>query len=65
MILNRFANTLVRRLFGIRYNDCTNTFQAYKRDTSNGLLFSYLPTNLTLELPLKLYCTWVFVHSAS
>ncbi len=54
MILNRFANTLVRVLFGIRYNDCTNAFKLYKRDTLNGLRPFLSPHfNLTLELPLK------------
>ena len=54
MILNRFANTLVRVLFGIRYNDCTNAFKLYKRDTLNGLRPFLSPHfNLTLELLLK------------
>lgn len=54
MILNRFANTLVRVLFGIRYNDCTNAFKFYKRETLDGLRPFLSPHfNLTLELPLK------------
>lgn len=54
MILNRFANTLVRLLFGIRYNDCTNAFKLYKRETLDGLRPFMSPHfNLTLELPLK------------
>ena len=54
MILNRFANTLVRLLFGIRYNDCTNAFKLYKRETLDGLRPFLSPHfNLTLELPLK------------
>lgn len=54
MVLNRFANTLVRVLFGIRYNDCTNAFKLYKRDTLSGLRPFLSPHfNLTLELPLK------------
>ncbi len=54
MILNRFANTFVRLLFGVRYNDCTNAFKLYKRDTLNGLRPFLSPHfNLTLELPLK------------
>lgn len=54
MLLNRFANTLVRLLFGIRYNDCTNAFKLYKRDTLDGLRPFLSPHfNLTLELPLK------------
>jgi dolichol-phosphate mannosyltransferase len=54
LMLNRFANTLVRLLFGIRYNDCTNAFKLYKRDVLNGLRPFLSPHfNLTLELPLK------------
>lgn len=54
MILNRFANTLVRLLFSIRYNDCTNAFKLYKRETLDGLRPFLSPHfNLTLELPLK------------
>ncbi|MFA6279098.1 MAG: glycosyltransferase family 2 protein [Candidatus Paceibacterota bacterium] len=54
LILNRFANTLVRILFQIRYNDCTNAFKLYKRETLDGLRPFMSPHfNLTLELPLK------------
>lgn len=54
LILNRCANTLVRLLFRIRYNDCTNAFKLYKRETLNGLRPFLSPHfNLTLELPLK------------
>jgi dolichol-phosphate mannosyltransferase len=54
MLLNRFANTLVRLLFRIRYNDCTNAFKLYKRETLDGLRPFLSPHfNLTLELPLK------------
>ncbi len=52
--LNRFANTLVRILFRIKYNDCTNAFKLYKRTTLDGLRPFLSPHfNLTLELPLK------------
>ncbi len=52
--LNRFANTLVRLLFRIKYNDCTNAFKLYKLSTLNGLRPFLAPHfNLTLELPLK------------
>lgn len=52
--LNRFANTLVRILFRIKYNDCTNAFKLYKRTTLEGLRPFLSPHfNLTLELPLK------------
>ena len=54
LALNRVANTLVRLLFGIRYNDCTNAFKLYKRETLEGLRPFLSPHfNLTLELPLK------------
>jgi dolichol-phosphate mannosyltransferase len=54
LVLNRCANTIVRLLFGIRYNDCTNAFKLYKRETLDGLRPFLSPHfNLTLELPLK------------
>jgi dolichol-phosphate mannosyltransferase len=54
LLLNRFANTLVRLLFQIRYNDCTNAFKLYKREALDGLRPFLAPHfNLTLELPLK------------
>ncbi|MES2648297.1 MAG: glycosyltransferase family 2 protein [Bacteroidota bacterium] len=54
MRINRIANNLVRVVFGIRYNDCTNAFKLYKRHTIEGLKPFLSPHfNLTLELPLK------------
>ena len=54
LIINRLANTIVKLLVGIRYNDCTNAFKLYKRETINGLKPFLSPHfNLTLELPLK------------
>jgi dolichol-phosphate mannosyltransferase len=52
--LNRFTNTIIRILFGIRYNDVTNAFKLYSKETMDGLkpLISY-HFNLTVELPLK------------
>lgn len=53
-ILNRIANNIVRILFGLKYNDCTNSFKLYKRETIEGLKPFISPHfNLTLELPLK------------
>lgn len=54
LILNRFTNTIIRILFRIRYNDVTNAFKIYKRETLEGLK-PYLSHhfNLTVELPLK------------
>jgi dolichol-phosphate mannosyltransferase len=53
-VINRVANTLVKVTFGFRYNDCTNAFKLYKRETVEGLKPFLAPHfNLTLELPLK------------
>ncbi len=54
MILNRLANTFVRALFQIRYNDTTNAFKCYRRHVIAGLhpLLAH-HFNLTVELPLK------------
>jgi dolichol-phosphate mannosyltransferase len=53
-IINRMANNIVRITFGFRYNDCTNAFKLYKKETIEGLKPFLSPHfNLTLELPLK------------
>ncbi|HEY0977717.1 MAG TPA: glycosyltransferase family 2 protein [Flavobacteriales bacterium] len=53
-MINRTANNLVRVVFGIRYNDCTNAFKLYSRETVAGLHPFLSPHfNLTLEMPLK------------
>ncbi len=53
-MINRTANNLVRMVFRIKYNDCTNAFKLYKRATIEGLHPLMSPHfNLTLELPLK------------
>ena len=54
LILNRFANTIIRLMFGLRYNDVTNAFKLYRRHVIDGLqpLLSH-HFNLTVELPLK------------
>lgn len=54
LILNRLANTFIRILFGLRYNDVTNAFKLYRKEVLQGLkpLLSY-HFNLTVELPLK------------
>lgn len=52
--MNRLFNTVTRLLMGIRYNDCTNAFKLYKKNTIEGLKPFLSPHfNLTLELPLK------------
>ncbi len=52
--LNRFANLFIRLLFGIKLNDTTNAFKAYRRTTLDGCRPFLSPHfNLTVELPLK------------
>jgi len=52
--LNRIINNLVSWSFGLKYNDLTNAFKLYKRETIQGLKPFLSPHfNLTLELPLK------------
>ena len=54
MFMNRLTNNIIRILFGIRYNDTTNAFKLYKKETVNGLKpFLSHHFNLTVELPLK------------
>ncbi len=54
LILNRLANLFIKALFGIRYNDVTNAFKMYRRETIEGLKpFLSHHFNLTVELPLK------------
>jgi dolichol-phosphate mannosyltransferase len=54
LYLNRFFNNIVRILFGIKYNDITNAFKMYKKETIHGIQPFLSPHfNLTVELPLK------------
>lgn len=53
-IVNRLANTFVRALFGLRYNDVTNAFKGYRRCVIEGCQPFLSPHfNLTVEIPLK------------
>ncbi|MEX0822533.1 MAG: glycosyltransferase family 2 protein [Rhodothermales bacterium] len=53
-VLNRIANHLIRFLFGIKLNDTTNAFKAYRRTVIDGCRPLISPHfNLTVELPLK------------
>lgn len=53
-IVNRIANNVVRFTFGFKYNDITNAFKLYKRETIEGVRPFLSPHfNLTLEIPLK------------
>jgi dolichol-phosphate mannosyltransferase len=52
--VNRFVNTRIRWMFGIRLNDTTNAFKAYRRTVIDGCRPLLAPHfNLTVELPLK------------
>jgi dolichol-phosphate mannosyltransferase len=54
LIINRFVNNMVRMVFGFKYNDCTNAFKLYRKETVEGLKPFMSPHfNLTLELSLK------------
>lgn len=54
LIINRIANTIIRVVLGTRYNDSTNAFKLYKRETISGLQPLMSPHfNLTIELSLK------------
>ena len=53
-VVNRLANLWIQALFGLRYNDTTNAFKAYRANVIKGcrpLLSAHF--NLTVELPLK------------
>jgi dolichol-phosphate mannosyltransferase len=53
-VINRMANLIIRIVFRIKYNDTTNAFKMYKRETIEGLKPFLAPHfNLTIELPLK------------
>jgi dolichol-phosphate mannosyltransferase len=52
--LNRLANLFIKLLFGIKLNDTTNAFKAYRRNVIDGCQPLISPHfNLTVELPLK------------
>jgi len=53
-LLNRFFNFFIQLLFGLKFNDTTNAFKAYRASTLRGLRPFLAPHfNLTVELPLK------------
>lgn len=53
-IFNRMANLFVRSIFGIRLNDTTNAFKAYRKTVIDGIQPLISPHfNLTVEVPLK------------
>lgn len=54
LVINRLANLFIRVLFGLRYNDVTNAFKAYRASVIQGCRPFLSPHfNLTVELPLK------------
>lgn len=54
LVINRLVNLFIRTLFGIRYNDVTNAFKAYRANVIEGCRPFLSPHfNLTVELPLK------------
>ena len=54
LVVNRLANLFIRLLFGLRYNDVTNAFKAYRASVIKGCRPFLSPHfNLTVELPLK------------
>jgi dolichol-phosphate mannosyltransferase len=54
LMINRMANAIVQVTLGLRYNDVTNAFKLYRKETILGLKpFLAHHFNLTLELPLK------------
>lgn len=53
-VVNRMANWIIRVFMGIKYNDTTNAFKMYKKETIEGIKPFLAPHfNLTIELPLK------------
>ncbi len=54
LFLNRLFNNIVRMMFGIKYNDVTNAFKLFRKETIDGIQPLLSPHfNLTVELPLK------------
>jgi dolichol-phosphate mannosyltransferase len=54
LLLNRMGNYLIKRLFGLDYNDVTNGFKLYRREVIGAcqpLISKHF--NINIELPLK------------
>ncbi|MCS7232109.1 MAG: glycosyltransferase family 2 protein [Elusimicrobiota bacterium] len=54
LIFNRLGNWFIKILFGIKYNDVSNAFKAYRREVIESvkpLISNYF--NITVEIPLK------------
>jgi dolichol-phosphate mannosyltransferase len=54
LMVNRLANLFIQIVFGLKFNDTTNAFKAYRREVIDGVapLLSH-HFNLTVEIPLK------------
>jgi dolichol-phosphate mannosyltransferase len=53
-LVNRLANYFIKTVFMMKYNDTTNAFKMYRRETLEGLKpFLSHHFNITVELPLK------------
>jgi dolichol-phosphate mannosyltransferase len=65
LLMNRAANHFVRTMFGIKLNDTTNAFKAYRKTVIDGCRPLISPHfNITVELPLKAIArgySWVSV----
>lgn len=54
LMINRIANLIIKIVIGIKYNDATNAFKLYKKETIKGISPLMSPHfNLTIELSLK------------
>ena len=54
LLINRIANKIIQLSFGLKYNDATNAFKLYKKETIEGIKPLLAPHfNLTIELSLK------------
>ena len=54
LFINRIANKIIQISFGLKYNDATNAFKLYKKETIEGIKPLLAPHfNLTIELSLK------------
>lgn len=54
LVINRAANWIIKIFFQLAYNDVTNAFKCYSRETIEGIkpILSH-HFNVTVELPLK------------
>ncbi|MGB2880047.1 MAG: glycosyltransferase family 2 protein [Candidatus Omnitrophota bacterium] len=54
LFINRLANTFIKILFRLDYNDTTNAFKAYKAEVIRAISpLTSVHFNITVEIPLK------------